>query len=35
VKTELDLGNRSARFGVERDAVLRGHHNGDVSNLHA
>jgi hypothetical protein len=32
-KTELDLGDRSGRFSVERDPVLCGHLNGDVANL--
>jgi hypothetical protein len=33
VETKLDLGDRSSRYGVERDPVLCGHLNGDVGNL--
>jgi hypothetical protein len=33
VETELDLGDHSAKFGVERDPVQCGHLNGDVCNL--
>jgi hypothetical protein len=33
VKTELDIGNHSMRFKVERDSILCGHLNGDVGNL--
>jgi hypothetical protein len=33
VETELDLGDHSMRFVVERDPVLYGHLNGNVGNL--
>jgi hypothetical protein len=34
VETELDLGDRSARFRVETDPILCEHLNGDIGNLH-
>jgi hypothetical protein len=33
VETKLDLGDRLVRFGVERDPVLYGQLNEDISNL--
>jgi hypothetical protein len=33
VETKLDLGDRLVRFGVERDPVLYGQLNEDISNI--
>jgi hypothetical protein len=33
VETELDLGDRSERFRVERDLILCELHNGDVGHI--